>query len=138
MEGCDGLLPPRSYGERQELPMRIGIDHAAPAAAVERPPLAFLLREAVGDRIDGCGMMAHAAMAALDLDALGLRARLLHTALPGADAVGAAEDGGGRHRRRDGELAAELRIDLVGLPAARPFIDAPGIGRTGIAREGAA
>src|SRR5881275_3218818 len=90
--------------------MRIGIDHATPAAAVERPPLAFLLREAVSHRVDSGGMMPHAAMAALDLDALGLRARLLHAALPGADAVGAAEDRRGRHRRRNGEIAAGMRI----------------------------
>src|SRR3954449_10605395 len=120
------------------LPMRIGIDHAAPAAAVEGSPAAFLLRKAISDREDSCGMMAHAAMAALDLDALGLRARLLHAALPGADTVGTAEDRRGRHRRRDGEIAAELGIDLVGLPPARPFINAPGIGRMGIAGKRAA
>src|SRR6478609_7332186 len=120
------------------LPMRIGIDHAAPAAAVEGPPAAFLLRKAISHREDSGGMMAHAAMAALDLDALGLRARLLHAALPGADTVGAAEDRCGRHRRRDGEIATELRIDLVGLPPARPFIDAPGIGRMRVAGKGAA
>src|SRR3954452_15027664 len=109
--------------------MRIGIDHAAPAAAVEGTPAALLLRKAISHRKDSCGMMAHAAMAALDLDALGLRARFLHAALPGADTVGAAEDRRGRHRRRDGEIAAELGIDFVGLPPARPLIDAPGIGR---------
>src|SRR3954463_5166779 len=140
MDGCDGLVSPspRSYGRGKELPMRIGIDHAAPAAAVEGPPAAFLLRKAISHREDSSRMMAHAAMAALDLDALGLRARLLHAALPGADAVGAAEDRRGRHRRRDGEIAAELRIDLVGFPPARPFIDAPGIGRMRIAGKGAA
>src|SRR5512146_133059 len=106
--------------------MRVGIDQAAPAAAVERLPGAFGLREAVGDRVDHGGVVAHAAMAALDLDALGLRGLLLHAALPGADAVGAAEDRGGRHRRRLGEIAAEARIDLVGPLAARPFINAPG------------
>src|SRR4051794_27553404 len=140
MDGCDGLVSPspRSYGRGKELPMRIGIDHAAPAAAVEGPPAAFLLRKAISHREDSSRMMAHAAMAALDLDALGLRTRLLHAALPGADAVGAAEDGGGRHRRRNGEFATELRIDLVGFPPARPFIDAPGIGGMGIARKRAA
>src|SRR3954470_12047537 len=102
MDGCEALLPcPVLTGRGKELPMRIGIDHAAPAAAVEGPPLAFLLREAVCDGKDGSRVMAHAAMAALDFDALGLRARLLHAALPGADAVGAAEDRGGRHRRRN-------------------------------------
>src|SRR5262245_1596280 len=78
------------------LPMRVRIDHAAPAAPVERGPLAFRLREPIGDRVDGGRVMAHAAMAAFDLDALRHRRRLFHAALPGADAVGTAEDCGGR------------------------------------------
>src|SRR3954447_5582072 len=129
MDGCDALLPcPVLTGRGKELPMRIGIDHAAPAAAVEGPPAAFLLRKAISHREDSSRMMTHAAMAALDLDALGLRARLLHAALPGADTVGAAEDRRGRHRRRDGQLAAKARIDLVGTLTARPLIHAPGVG----------
>src|SRR6202011_4588172 len=98
------LSPPRARrGEETAasgLPVGIGKDDAAPAAAIERLPLAFGLRQAIGDRIDRCGMMAHAAMAALDLDALRLCRGLLHAAFPSADAVGAAEDRGGRHRRR--------------------------------------
>src|ERR1700759_2712468 len=99
------------------LPVRIGIDDRAPAGAVERLPLPFRLREAIGDRVDHRGMMAHAAMAALDLNALGLRRRLLHAALPGADAVRAAEDRGGRNRRRDRQRAAKAGIFLVGAAA---------------------
>src|SRR5262245_36201483 len=57
--------------ERQQLPVRIRVDQAAPAATVEGGPLAFLLRQAIGDRVDRGRVMAHAAMAALDLDALG-------------------------------------------------------------------
>src|SRR5581483_11582803 len=70
-----------------------------------------------------------AAMAALDLDAFRLRGGLLHAALPGADAVGAAEDRGGRHRWRHRQRAAEACILLVGAAAAGHLIDAPGIGR---------
>ena len=49
--------------------MRIRINHAAPAGAIERRPFAFRLRQAIGDRIEGGRVMAHAAMAAFDLDA---------------------------------------------------------------------
>ena len=62
------------------------------------------LRQAIGDRVDHGGMMAHAAMAALDLDAFGGRGSLFHTALPGADAVGARTAGrlaAGQHVRGD-------------------------------------
>src|SRR5437879_2774011 len=81
------------------LPMRVRIHQAAPAASIERRPLALRLRQAIGHRIDNGRVMAHAAMAALDFDALGTRGSLLHAALPGADAIGAAEDRGGRYRR---------------------------------------
>src|ERR1700749_3272750 len=111
------------------LPVRIGIDQATPARAIERLPRTFALREAIGHRIDDSRIMAHAAMAAFDLNAFGDGRRLFHAALPGADPVGAAEDGGGRHRRRLGERNAEARIFLVGAAAACPFIDAAGIGR---------
>src|SRR5438270_13674355 len=87
--------------------VRIRINQAAPAAAVEWRPLAFRLCQAVGDRIDHGRMVAHAAMAALDLDALRGRGGLFHAALPGADAVRAAEDRGGRHRWRLRQRAAE-------------------------------
>src|SRR6266699_577334 len=59
-------------------PGGIGIDQAAPAAAVERRPFAFGLRQTIGHRVNGSGMMAHAAMAAFDLDAFGLRGALFH------------------------------------------------------------
>src|SRR6186997_1582877 len=101
-----GLGPP--------LPMRIRINQAAPAASIERRPFAFSLRQTIGHRIDRGRMMTHAAMAALDLDAFGGRAGLLHAALPGADAVGAAEDRRGRHRRRPRQRAAETMIFFLG------------------------
>src|SRR3954454_3595212 len=113
----------------RRLPVRIGVNEAAPAAAVERGPLAFLLREALGHGVDRGGVMAHAAMAALDLDAFGHVRGLLAAALPGADAVGAGEDRGGRHRRRAGQRAAETPVFLVGASAARHLVDAPGVGR---------
>src|SRR5882757_10290995 len=67
-----------------ESAVRIRINHAAPAAAIERGPFAFRLRQPVGHCIDRRGMMAHAAMAAFDLDAFGAGRRLFHAALPGA------------------------------------------------------
>src|SRR6185437_16548605 len=121
-----------------DLPVRIGKEDRAPAGAVERLPLAFRLGEALGDRVDHGGVMAHAAMAALDLDALGVRGRLLLAALPGADAVGAAVDRGRRHRRRLGKRATEARVFVVGAAAAGKFIDTPGIGRARRAGERAA
>ena len=54
---------------------------------------------------------------------------LLATALPGADAVGAAEDRGCRHRRCTRQRTAEARVFLVGAAAARHLVDAPGVGR---------
>ena len=59
-----------NHGRKRILPMRIRIDQTTPAASVERRPLALRLRQAISDGIDDGGMMAHAAMAALDLDAL--------------------------------------------------------------------
>src|SRR5882757_11297532 len=105
--------------------MRIGIDQAAPAAAVERGPFAFGLREAVGDGVDHGRMMGHAAMAALDLDALDLGGGFFHATLPGADAVGTAEDRGGRDRRRLGQSATETLVYLIGAVAAGEFVDTP-------------
>src|SRR5258707_4135919 len=93
--------PRVSKHEAEVLPVRIRIHEAAPAAAIERRPLAFLLRKAVGHGIDRGGMVTHAAMAALDLDALAHGRGLLAAALPGADAVGAGKDRRGRHRRRN-------------------------------------
>src|SRR5437016_8635306 len=107
------------------LPMRVRIDQAAPAASIERRPLALRLRQAIGHRIDHGVVMAHAAMTALNLDALGARGGLLHAALPGADAIGAAEDRGGRYRRRPRQCATETRILFVGATAACHLIDAP-------------
>src|SRR5947209_6389235 len=96
------------------------------------------LRKAIGHGVDHGRMMRHAAMAAFDLDALGLDGGLFHAALPGTDAVGTAEDRGGRHRWRLGEPPAEARVLLIGAAAAGEFINAPGIGRLRMARERAA
>src|SRR5712692_415152 len=95
------------------LPVGIGVDHAAPAAAVERRPLSFGLRQTIGNGIDDGGMMAHAAMAAFDFDVLGAGGWLFHAALPGADAVGAAEDRRGRHWRRCRNRSSEPSILFV-------------------------
>src|SRR5260221_12121384 len=91
------------------LPPPIREDHRAPAAAIEFLPLAFRLRQAVGDCIDRCRMVAQGEVAAIDLHILDLRAGLVEAGLPGRDAVGAGEDSGGRHRRSVGARpAAEL------------------------------
>src|SRR5258705_2706840 len=108
-----------------ELPVRIRIDQAAPAAAVERGPFAFRLRQTVGHRIDRRGIMAHAAMAAFDLDAFGGCRGLLHAALPSADAVGTAEDRGGRHRRGAPQRSTGTPVFFVGAATARPLLNTP-------------
>src|SRR6266478_3146496 len=120
------------------LPVGIGVDQAAPAAAVERRPLTFGLRQTISDGIDDGGMMAHAAMAALDLDVLGTGGWLFHAALPRADAVGAAEDRGGRHRGRCRNRSSEPQILFIGAAAARHLVDTPGVGRLRIACKRAA
>ena len=72
-------------------------------------------------------------MAAFDLDVLGAGGRLFHAALPGADAVGAAEDRGGRHRRRFRQRSSEPAILFVGAAAAGHLINAPSVGRFRVA-----
>ena len=47
---------------------RIGKDDAAPATTMERLPFAFLLREAIGDRVGSSWVMRKPRMAAIDLD----------------------------------------------------------------------
>src|SRR6266478_1274733 len=86
----------------------------APAAAIEFLPVSFGLGEAVGDGVDRRRMMAQATMAAIDLDVLAHWAVLVETGLPGADAVAATEDRGGRHGRRlDQRIEQFLIVDLA-------------------------
>src|SRR6202000_2536038 len=92
------------------------------------------LRKAIGYRIDDGRVMAHAAMAALDLDAFSHRRRFFLAALPGADAVGAAEDRRRWHGRRFRKRSAETVV-FFGTTAARELIDAPGIGGLGMTGE---
>ena len=64
------------------------------------------------------------------------RAGLLHAALPRDDAVGAAEDGRGRHRRRRAHV---LELGVVGhRVAARQLIDAPRVVGLRVPGEGRA
>src|SRR6266851_6748072 len=108
-------------------------DEMAPATAVEFLPRALRLSEAVGDGVDCRRMMAEAAVAAIDLDVLDLGPVFVQAGLPGADAVGAAEDGGRRHGRcLDQRIKQILVFDLA---AARDLIGAPGVGRFGRAGE---
>src|SRR4030081_2918554 len=106
-------------------PGGVGIEHAAPAAPIERRPLTFRLRQTLGHRVDDSGVMAHAAMAAFDLDVLGPGGRLFHAALPRADALSAAEDRRRRYRRRARKRPAEPRILFIGAAGARPLHDTP-------------
>src|SRR5450631_1807635 len=99
----------------------------APAAAIEFLPVSFGLGEAVGDGVDRRRMMAEAAMAAIDLDVLARRGVLVETGLPGADAVAAAEDRGGRHGRRVDQRVEQFVI--VDLAARHLLVGAPGVGR---------
>src|ERR1700738_5218997 len=50
------MRPPLPATGARRLPLRIGIAHAAPAAAVERRPFAFGLGETIGYRVDRGGM----------------------------------------------------------------------------------
>src|SRR6185369_9145817 len=107
--------------------VRVGIDEAAQAAAVEALPLSLRLGEPVGDRIEHERVVAEAAMAAFDLDALRGRPRALETALPGDDAVAAAEDRSRRHRgRRLHVLAARVVVDLA---LADALVEPPRVAR---------
>src|SRR5580704_16510942 len=113
-------------------------DKALPAGAVELLPLAFGLSQAVGDGIDGGRMMAEPAMAAVDLDVLDLLALLVDAGLPGADAVGTAEDRSGGHRRRLAERSRDVLVAVFDPLAGGELVDLPGIGCLGVAGERAA
>src|SRR5260370_14878880 len=95
-------------------PIRKG--NVAPATVtVEFLPGALRLGEPVSDGVDSRWVMAEAAVAAIDLDVLGLGPVLVQAALPGADAIGTAEEGGCRHRRQLGQRFK--RILVFGLAA---------------------
>src|SRR5580704_6975884 len=123
---------------QQLRPTPIRKHEALPAGAVELLPLAFGLGQPVGDGIDGGRMMAEPAMAAVDLDILDLGALLVDAGLPGADAVGAAEDRGGRHRRRLAERPGEVLVAVLDPLAGGELVDLPGVGCLGAAGERAA
>src|SRR5260221_1118597 len=109
---------------------------AAPSLAVEGTPSPLGLREAIGHRVPGDRIHAHADVARGNLDALGAAAALLQAAGPRDDAVGAAEDGRGGH---GGGLAhARELIGVVELVAARVFVEAPHVVRARMAGEGRA
>src|SRR5216684_5130316 len=99
-------------------------DDMAPAtAAVELLPGALRLGEAVSDGVDDRRMMAEAAVAAIDLDVLGLGPVLVQAGLPGADAIGTAEDGSRRHGRRVDQSVKQIL--LFNLAATHDLIGAP-------------
>src|SRR5882724_7784889 len=101
-------------GPRSNLrPAPVGIDQALPARAVEPLPLALGLGQAIGDGVDGGRMVAEAAMAAIDLDVLDLPVLVVDAGLPGADAVRAAEDRGGRHGRRLRQGTRHMMVAVV-------------------------
>src|SRR5260370_20411484 len=80
-------------------------------------------------------MVAEPAMAGVGLDVLDLGALLVDAGLPGADAVGAAEDRGGRHWRRFGERPGNMPVWILDTPARGGFVHFPGVGRLGAAGE---
>ena len=82
--------------------------------------------------------MAEPAMAAIDLDVLDLGVLVVEAGLPGADAIRAAEDRGGRHGRRLRQRTRHMMVAVVHALPRGEFIDLPGVGRLGIAGEGAA
>src|SRR5690349_2192317 len=108
-----------------ELTSRIRINEAAPATTMERLPSPFGLGEPIGHSVNDRGMMTHAAMAAFNLDAFRSHGNLFHAALPGADAVGAAEDRGGWHGRRFRKRSAEPLVLFVGAAPACHLVNAP-------------
>ena len=65
-------------------------------------------------------------------------ALVVDAGLPGADAVGAAEDRGGRHRRRLRDRTGHVMVAVVDPLARGEFVDLPGVGRLGAAGEGTA
>src|SRR5215471_7851729 len=69
----------------------------------------------------------------MDLDVLGQRSLLVQAGLPGANTVGATEDGGGRNGRSLDQSAQPILI--FDLAAAYQFVGSPGIGRFGRPRE---
>src|SRR5216683_5664619 len=119
-------------------PPPIREDETLPAGTVELLPLALGLGQPVGHGIDGGRMVAEPAMAAVDLDVLDLGALLVDAGLPGADAVGAAEDRGGRHRRRLAERPGDVLVAVVDPLAGGELVDLPGVGRLGATGERAA
>src|SRR5258706_9829651 len=68
---------------------RAGLEEPAPGAArVEGLPVRGILRQPVGDRVERDRVHAHAHMARMHADVLGVRAYLVDAAAPGDDAVG--------------------------------------------------
>src|SRR4029453_13310143 len=102
---------------------------------MDRPPLAFCLREAIGDRVDRGGVVAEAAVAALHLDVLRARRPWPHANPPGADAAGGAEDRRRWHGGGIGDRPAEGRIGVRRALAAHELVDAPRIRRRRLAAK---
>jgi hypothetical protein len=69
LDQADGV-PSGCQRSEEKSAARIGVDYGAPAGTVEGLPVPFGLSQAVGHGVDDGGMMAHAAMAARDLDTL--------------------------------------------------------------------
>src|SRR5688572_5046885 len=113
----------------------VAVEPLAPALAMEGPPLALGLREAIGDRIPAGRVHADAEVARLHLDALGLLLARLEAALPRDDAVGAAVDRGGRHGRRRAHVPH--RLVVFQAMAAHELVEAPRVVGLGMPGEGA-
>src|SRR5208337_927111 len=113
--------------------LRVGIDEAVPAFAMERLPMALWLAESVGDGVKRPRMRAKAEVARFDDDVLCKRPPGLDAAPPSHDAVGRAEDRCCRRR----EIGPERHVKIVSVDAmaADELVDPPGVGFARMAGE---
>lgn len=114
-----GSLPPHRVA------LRVVIDEAPPALAMERLPMAFRLGEPVRDGEERRRMRHEAYVARLDDDVLGEVAPRLEAAAPGYNAVGRTPD----RRRRHGRRCAQASVKIVRIDAmpAGELVQAPRI-----------
>ena len=114
-----GSLPPHRVA------VRVVIDEAPPALAMERLPMAFRLGEPVRDGEERRRMRHEAYVARLDDDVLGEVAPRLEAAAPGYNAVGRTPD----RRRRHGRRCAQASVKIVRIDAmpAGELVQAPRI-----------
>src|SRR5438270_3587445 len=112
--------------------MRVLVEETPqPALAIELLPSAFRLREPVSDGVNDRRMRTEADVACLNLYVLRLGRLPFHAALPRHNAIGAAENRGGRNRRRGRKPAVIHAVDAF---TACELVDAPRVRRARAAR----